>query len=122
MLGLDGARRAVLALLLLRGPQTVAELRARSERMHPFTSTGEVDAVLDSMERHDPPLVRLLERQPGSVSALGAARGRGGRAVGDAAASGASGSVSSSGRSDRMAEWEARATAWETAWPRTSPP
>ena len=38
--------RALLAVLLLRGPQTAAELRARSERMHEFGEAGEVDQAL----------------------------------------------------------------------------
>ena len=116
VLDLDGARRAVLGLLLLRGPQTVAELRARSERMYPFGSTAEVDGVLDSMERHDPPLVQLLERQPGEREP------RWVQLVAEeavplatrAAAAGSAGSVSSSsGRSDRVAELEARLGALE---------
>src|SRR3954471_18774748 len=65
-LGLDHGERAVIAVLLLRGPQTVGELRTRTERLHAFESTGDVEVVLDRLARHDPqPLVMLLERQPG---------------------------------------------------------
>lgn len=57
---------AVLALLLLRGPQTVGELRSRSGRMHPFASTEEVAAVLGGLSTHRfGPLVTHLEREPG---------------------------------------------------------
>jgi uncharacterized protein len=47
VLGLDRSQLAVLAVLLLRGPQTPGELKARSERMAPLVSLGEVEHVLD---------------------------------------------------------------------------
>src|SRR6185503_20749711 len=40
---------ALLAVLMLRGPQTSAELRARSERLHAFASNEEVEAVLGEL-------------------------------------------------------------------------
>ena len=61
-LGLTTPQQVVLALLLLRGPQTAAELRSRSERMHAF-GPGEVDAELDVLAGRD--LVARLPRQPG---------------------------------------------------------
>jgi uncharacterized protein YceH (UPF0502 family) len=65
-LGLDHAERAIVAVLMLRGPQTVGELRTRTERLHAFETIADVEAVLDRLARHDPqPLVMLLERQPG---------------------------------------------------------
>ncbi len=64
-LSLSPAQVAVLAVLLLRGPQTAAEVRARTERMHPFDSHEEVEAALQSMVDRDEPLVAKLERQPG---------------------------------------------------------
>lgn len=64
-LGLDPAGSAVLAVLLLRGPQTVAELRARSERLHAFASAAEVEATLGELARHPRRLVTRLERQSG---------------------------------------------------------
>lgn len=54
---------AVIALLLLRGPQTVAELRSRTERLHPFDSLDDVQRVLEQLAESE--MVRLLERQPG---------------------------------------------------------
>lgn len=60
---LDDPAAAIVAVLLVRGPQTVAELRARTERLHTFESTGEVEASLRGLA--DSALVRLLERQPG---------------------------------------------------------
>jgi uncharacterized protein len=62
-LGLDRAELSVLALLLLRGPQTTAELKARTERLHRFDSGDEVAAVLERLDERD--LAHLLPRRPG---------------------------------------------------------
>jgi len=62
---LDLRTKAVLALLLLRGPQTPGELRGRSERMHAFASVEEVEAALAELASHPEPLVRELGRRPG---------------------------------------------------------
>jgi uncharacterized protein YceH (UPF0502 family) len=64
-LGVDGPSLAVLTVLLLRGPQTAAELRSRTERLHPFDATSEVEAVLHRLAEREPALVTLLPRQPG---------------------------------------------------------
>lgn len=64
-LGLDPPARAVLAVLALRGPQTVGELKARTERLHPFASPGDVDEVIDRLAAEPAPLVVRLARQPG---------------------------------------------------------
>jgi uncharacterized protein YceH (UPF0502 family) len=64
-LQLGPAELAVLAVLLLRGPQTVAELRARTERLHPFASTAEVEQALSALAAHPRVLAARLERQPG---------------------------------------------------------
>jgi uncharacterized protein YceH (UPF0502 family) len=64
-LGLDGAQLAVLAVLLLRGAQTVAELRTRTERQHAFATPAEVESTLQTLAAHPRGLVRELERQPG---------------------------------------------------------
>jgi uncharacterized protein YceH (UPF0502 family) len=68
-LGLSPGQAALLAVLLLRGPQTLAELRARCERMHPFASLEQVDQELLAMAERDEPLVALLARQPGRKEA-----------------------------------------------------
>ena len=60
---LDEAAAAIVAVLLVRGPQTSAELRSRSERLHVFDSVAEVDGCLQRLA--DSALVRLLERQHG---------------------------------------------------------
>ncbi len=63
--GLDASRVALLAILLLRGPQTPGELRARTERMASFASVPAVIAELDVLTSQPEPLVRLLPRRPG---------------------------------------------------------
>ena len=69
-LELPGEKVAVLSVLMLRGPQTVAELRTRTERLHPFGSLGEVEAALDALAtREHEPLVERMERQPGQKEA-----------------------------------------------------
>lgn len=54
---------SILAVLMLRGAQTVAELKARTERLHHFASTDDVASVLARLDEKE--LVRLLPRQPG---------------------------------------------------------
>src|SRR5688572_6902821 len=60
---------AVMTLLLLRGPQTVGELRGRSDRLYEFSGLGEVQETVDDLARRDEPLVVKLERQPGQKEA-----------------------------------------------------
>jgi uncharacterized protein YceH (UPF0502 family) len=57
---------AILCVLLLRGPQTPGELRARTERMHRFEDLTEVQSSLQRLMQRDPPLARVLPRQPGT--------------------------------------------------------
>jgi uncharacterized protein YceH (UPF0502 family) len=57
---------AVLAVLLLRGVQTVREVRAHVQRLHPLVEPGEVDAVLDALAARTPsPFAARVERRPG---------------------------------------------------------
>jgi uncharacterized protein YceH (UPF0502 family) len=63
--GLGPGPVVLLAVLLLRGPQTAAELRARTERMHPYASVEQVEADLEALAGRDAPLAGRLERQPG---------------------------------------------------------
>jgi uncharacterized protein YceH (UPF0502 family) len=62
---LEGGPRAVLTVLLLRGPQTPGELRARGERLHPFASVDEVHEVLQLLADRPEPLVARRPRGPG---------------------------------------------------------
>jgi uncharacterized protein len=57
---------AVLCVLMLRGPQTPGELRTRSERMYGFEDLDAVHAALNLLQRREPPLVKVLPRQPGT--------------------------------------------------------
>jgi uncharacterized protein YceH (UPF0502 family) len=58
---LTKGQQAILCVLLLRGPQTVGELRQRTERMHAFVDLERVQTVLDEMAAHKPdPIVRLI--------------------------------------------------------------
>ena len=63
--GLDSRSLSVLTVLVLRGPQTVGELRARTERMADFDSLDDVDAELGRLGSGSDPLVRRLPRRPG---------------------------------------------------------
>lgn len=64
-LGLDVPARALLAELLLRGPQTAGELRGRASRMYPFERIEETQAVVDALAAREEPLVTELPRGPG---------------------------------------------------------
>jgi len=60
------AEVAVLCVLLLRGPQTPGELRGRTERMHRFETLDDVQSALHKLMERQPPLAKMLPRQPGT--------------------------------------------------------
>ena len=60
---------AVMAVLMLRGPQTLGEIRERTGRMHDFASLPEAQETLDRLTRRDEPLVMKIERQVGQKDA-----------------------------------------------------
>src|ERR1700730_14343462 len=60
---------AILSVLLLRGPQTPGELRGRTERLHHFDDLGAVQSSLQHLMRREPPLAKVLPRQPGTKEA-----------------------------------------------------
>ena len=62
-LGLSGAEISLLAVLMLRGPQTLGELKSRTERLHRFESTHEVEQTLETLSQRE--LVARLTRRPG---------------------------------------------------------
>jgi uncharacterized protein len=62
----DRREVAVVCVLLLRGPQTPGELRGRTDRMYRFEALEDVVSTLDRLAQRDPPLVRVLPRQPGT--------------------------------------------------------
>ena len=65
-LGVPGAAVALLATLMLRGPQTAAELRLHSERLHRFADVSSVEGFLDELAGKAEPMVRKLPRAPGA--------------------------------------------------------
>ncbi|HEY0659437.1 MAG TPA: YceH family protein [Pyrinomonadaceae bacterium] len=66
---LEPSETAVMCVLLLRGAQTLGELRERTGRLYEFSGIGEVNETLDSLMRRDEPLVVRLERQAGQKEA-----------------------------------------------------
>ena len=64
-LDLAGDERALVTLLLLRGPQSPGELRTRTERLHAFADRDAVEACLRRLAARTTPLVRELDRRPG---------------------------------------------------------
>jgi uncharacterized protein YceH (UPF0502 family) len=62
-LGVGDAELAVLAVMMLRGPQTLAELKTRTERMHPFASLDEVEQTLAGLAERE--LAVRIPRRPG---------------------------------------------------------
>ena len=65
VLDLAEDERALITVLLLRGPQAPGELKSRTERLHAFADRQEVEAVLARLAARPEPLVRELERRPG---------------------------------------------------------
>lgn len=57
---------AVMCVLMLRGPQTVGEIRGRTGRLHEFASLEEVEGVLESLMSAQPPFAAKLPRLPGT--------------------------------------------------------
>ena len=62
----DRREIAIVGVLLLRGPQTPGELRSRTDRMYHFEALDDVVSTLDRLAQRDPPLARVLPRQPGT--------------------------------------------------------
>ena len=98
---------ALLAVLMLRGPQTSAELRANSERLHRFADISSVEGFLDELATKEPQRVVKLPRAPGAREARWAHQLCGEVAVpepGSAAWGGDDGSVSAGELSALKAE------------------
>lgn len=57
---------AVLCVLFLRGAQTPGELRGRAERLHRFEALDDVQSALQKLMQREPPLAKILPRQPGT--------------------------------------------------------
>ena len=69
VLGVPSQAAALLTVLMLRGPQTSAELRLNCERLHRFADISSVDGFLEELAAKDPPMVRKLPRAPGAREA-----------------------------------------------------
>ena len=63
------AETGIIDVLLLRGPQTPGELRGRSERIYRFEELSDVQSTLQRLMQREPPLVKMLPRQPGTKEA-----------------------------------------------------
>jgi uncharacterized protein YceH (UPF0502 family) len=93
-LGVPGQSVALLAVLMLRGPQTAAELRLNCERLHRFADISSVEGFLEELASKEPPKVLKLPRAPGEREARWAQLLCGPVALPAAAAPGAAESVS----------------------------
>jgi uncharacterized protein YceH (UPF0502 family) len=62
---LERSDAAVMAVLLLRGPQTAGELRSRTERLFHFATLEELESCLAALAHGDSPLIKLLPQHPG---------------------------------------------------------
>jgi len=69
VLGVPGQSAALLCTLMLRGPQTAAELRTHSERLHRFADISSVEGFLDELSSREPLRVVKLPRAPGAREA-----------------------------------------------------
>jgi uncharacterized protein YceH (UPF0502 family) len=67
--GMDARQLALVAVMLLRGPQTLNELRIRTERMASYESLQEVENELEVLSRGDEPFVTRLPQRPGQREA-----------------------------------------------------
>ena len=65
----DRREIAILCELLIRGPQTPGELRSRAERMYQFDDLNQVQSTLQRLAQREPPVVKILPRQPGTKEA-----------------------------------------------------
>ena len=101
-LNLGRRELAILCELMVRGPQTLGELRTRSERMHRFDDIAEVESVLDRM----PELVAKLPRRPGEKE-VRYAHLLSGALASEASVPEHAAAASGPTRSDRIAELEA---------------
>jgi uncharacterized protein YceH (UPF0502 family) len=66
---LSPAELAAVCVLMLRGPQTVGEVRGRTGRLYSFVDLAQVEATLEGLAQREEPLVLKLPRQPGRKEA-----------------------------------------------------
>jgi uncharacterized protein YceH (UPF0502 family) len=97
---------AILCVLLLRGPQTPGELRTRTERMYPFEDLDGVHSALQMLMKREPPLVKVLARQPGTKEVRYAHTLSGDPAARELEAPQQTSSANNADEADRVAELE----------------
>jgi uncharacterized protein YceH (UPF0502 family) len=125
---LDSAERALICVLLLRGAQTVPELKTRTERLHPFDNAREVEGALHDLSAREPALVARVDQTPGQREGRWIQLLEGGADRRAAATTSASVTPSSRGTrvddlEERIAELESRlATLTEALGDLVSPP
>lgn len=68
-IGVPGAAQALLTQLMLRGPQTAAELRQNTERLHRFADVSSVEGFLEELAAREPPFAVKLAKAPGAREA-----------------------------------------------------
>lgn len=66
---LEPSETAVMCVLMLRGPQTIGELRERTGRLYDFRDLNDVNETLEALIKRDQPLITRLERAPGQKEA-----------------------------------------------------
>jgi uncharacterized protein len=66
---LEPSETAVMCVLMLRGPQTIGELRERTGRLYDFRDLNDVNETLENLIKRDEPLITRLERAPGQKEA-----------------------------------------------------
>ncbi len=66
---LEPSETAVICVLMLRGPQTIGEIKERTGRLYDFRDLNDVNETLESLAKRDEPLIVKLERAPGQKEA-----------------------------------------------------
>lgn len=115
VLGVPGQAEALLAVLMLRGPQTSAELRLNCERIHRFADVSSVEGFLDELAEREPPLAVKLPKAPGAREARWAHLLSGEPAIPVASSSSSGGSSSNSARDEEIAALRAEVDALKAA-------
>ena len=105
---------AAICVLLLRGPQTLGEIRGRSDRLFHFEELSDVQATLQKLMDREPPLVKVLPRQPGTKEARYAHLFSGDVATFEVAATSASATGPASARDERVAVLEEQVAALQS--------
>ncbi len=66
---LEPSETAVICVLMLRGPQTIGEIKERTGRLYDFRDLNDVNETLEALAKRDEPLIVRLERAPGQKEA-----------------------------------------------------